>query len=158
MASKKKKSGKSSGLSFGVVVSEYYPEISDRLLSGALEVLKLHSIKSDVYRVGGAWEVPFVTRMKAKSCGYQGMIALGCVIRGETSHYDHLCDHSARALMDISMEFTIPIGFGILTVENEQQAVARSQLGPNARNKGAEAAEAVISAIDAVSSGVTSNP
>ncbi len=152
------KSNNTSGRSFGIVVSEYYPEISDRLLSGALEILKLHSIKSDVYRVGGAWEVPFVTRVKAKSGGYQGMIALGCVIRGETSHYDHLCDHSARALMDISMEFMIPIGFGILTVENEQQAVARSQLGPSARNKGAEAAEAVISALDAVSSGMTSNP
>jgi len=154
----KKKYKNTSGISFGIVVSEYYPEISDRLLSGAVEVLRLHSIKSEVYRVSGAWEVPFVTRVMVKSGKYRGIIALGCVIRGETSHFDYLCDHSARALMDISMEFTLPIGFGILTVENESQAIARSQLGPNARNKGAEAAEAVISAIDAVSYSVISNP
>ncbi|MDE0310188.1 MAG: 6,7-dimethyl-8-ribityllumazine synthase [Acidiferrobacterales bacterium] len=154
MANGEHKSVSRSGLAFGIVVSNYYPAISDRLLSGALNVLESHSINSEVCHVDGAWEVPFVTRVMVGSGNYQGMIALGCVIRGETAHFDYLCDHSARALMDISMEFTIPVGFGILTVENEEQATARSQLrGRNPRNKGSEAAQAVISAIDAVSSG-----
>ena len=137
----------------GIVVSEYYSEISNRLLDGAQQVLESqHAFSSEVSRVSGTWEIPVVARALAQSRKFQGVIALGCVIRGETSHYDHLCDHTARALMDLSTEFTLPVGFGILTVENEAQAQARSQPGPNARNKGAEAANAVVRTVYAVNS------
>ena len=138
-------------MTIGIVVSDYYPEISDRLLSGALQELESHStIQSEVVHVSGAWEIPIVVMEMAESGVYDGMIALGCVIRGETNHFDYLCDHTARALMDISLQHSRPIGFGILTVENESQALARSQLESDSRNKGREAAVAVVRTINTI--------
>ena len=138
-------------LTIGIVVSDYYPEISDRLLSGALQELESHKeIQWEVVRVSGAWEIPIVVATMIENEVYDGMIALGCVIRGETNHFDYLCDHTARALMDISLELYTPIGFGVLTVENESQALARSQLESDSRNKGREAAMAVVRTINTI--------
>ena len=132
----------------GIVVSDYYPDISKRLLSGALKVLKSSSrINTEVIRVEGAWEIPVVVGAMMQSNRFSGMVALGCVIRGETAHFDYLCDQCARALMDLSLKFMIPVGFGILTVESEDQAWERTK---QTRNKGAEAAVAVVRAIDAI--------
>ena len=97
----------------GVVISDFYSDISDRLLAGALHILKEHSqIQYEVVRVAGTWEIPVLAKAMAQSGRFLGLIALGCVIRGETSHYDHLCQQSSSALMSISMEFTFPVGFG----------------------------------------------
>lgn len=141
-------SAEDEGITIGIVVGDYYPEISDRLLSGARQELESHeNIHSEVFRVSGAWEIPIVVMAMAETDLYDGMIALGCVIRGETNHFDYLCDHTARALMDISIDLSTPVGFGILTVENEDQALARSQLESDSRNKGREAAVAVVRTI-----------
>ena len=137
----------------GIVISDFYSDISDQLLAGALHILKNHpQIQYEVVRVAGAWEIPVLAKAMAKSGRFLGLIALGCVIRGETSHYDHLCQQSSSALMSIGMEFTFPVGLGILTVEDMHQAKVRSNSKDFSKNKGAEAATAVIGAIYAVAS------
>ena len=137
----------------GIVISDFYSDISDQLLAGALHILKKHpQIQYEVVRVAGTWEIPVLAKSMAQSGRFLGLIALGCVIRGETSHYDHLCQQSSSALMSISMEFTFPVGLGILTVEDMHQAKVRSNSKDFSKNKGAEAATAVIGAIYAVAS------
>ena len=140
-------------MNFGVVVSDYYTEIADGLLSGVLHKIKQHSnFTYEVVRVEGAWELPVVAKTLLESERFQGIVALGCVIRGETSHFDYICENCSRALMDISTKFTTPIGFGILTADNMNQAVARSRAEQLDLNKGAEAAVAVIRSAYAIAS------
>jgi 6,7-dimethyl-8-ribityllumazine synthase len=91
--------------------------------------------------VPGAFELPGAIGMAAIAGEYDGYVALGCVIRGETSHYDHICDQVARALMDLSLS-GVPVAFGLLTVESEQQALVRASR--TGKNKGREAAAAVL--------------
>ena len=135
-------------LRFAIVVSTYYEDVAQRLLDGALEVLKSNPrFEYEVVRVKGAWEIPIHAMQFIQSTEFHGVIALGCVIRGETTHYDLLCNETARKLMNMSVGYMKPVGFGILTVENESQAIARSQTKKGGRNKGAEAAEAVIATI-----------
>ena len=122
----------------GIVISDFYSDISDQLLAGALHILKKHpQIQYEVVRVAGTWEIPVLAKAMAQSGRFLGLIALGCVIRGETSHYDHLCQQSSSALMSISMEFTFPVGLGILTVEDMHQAKVRSNSKDFSKNKGA---------------------
>jgi len=131
----------------GIVVSNYYSQIAERLLTGCLDVLKPRpTVSYEVFRVMGTWEVPVVAKSLVETNRIGGIIALGCVIRGDTSHYDYICQETSRALMNIAMEFTIPVGFGILTVDTFEQALDRSGLGKKKTesNKGAEAALAVI--------------
>src|SRR5690606_16313734 len=93
-------------------------------------------------RVPGAFEIPAAIRYTMATKQYEGFVALGCVIRGETTHYDYVCSESARALMDLSVEHRLAIGYGILTVENMEQAQARADITRG--NKGAAAAEACL--------------
>ncbi len=135
----------------GIVVSDYYQNISNGLLTGALQVIKEHpEINYEVARVLGVWELPVIAKVMVQSRRFEGIIALGCVIRGETSHFDYLCQQSSKAIMDISIEHAIPIGFGVLTVENIEQAKARSGISEANKNKGGEAAAAVIGSLHAV--------
>ncbi len=132
-------------LRIGIVVSEYYSFISDGLLAGALDVLDQDErvIATKVIRISGAWEIPAIVKSMAECDKYEGIIALGCVIRGQTSHFDYICEQVSLALMTISLDHKLPVGFGILTVDNVDQAKKRSTYGePN--NKGVEAAEAVV--------------
>ncbi|HPF22188.1 MAG: 6,7-dimethyl-8-ribityllumazine synthase [Hyphomonas sp.] len=128
-----------------VAVSHYYRHISEELLAGAMEVLEAAGSKVTVMEVPGAFEIPGLIAMAADSGRFDGAVALGCVIRGETTHYDYVCGESARGLMDLIVNRRQAIGYGILTVENEAQALVRADR--KQKNKGADAANACLAMI-----------
>ena len=125
-----------------IVGSNYYQEIFDNLVSESTDEVENNNLLCQIETVTGVFEIPsIITFCKYKFDGY---IALGCVIRGETSHYDYVCSESARALMNISLE-GFAIGYGILTVENYDQALIRSKTTANQSiGKGRVAALACI--------------
>lgn len=123
-----------------IIEARFYPEISDGLLRGAKAVLEAAGAEYDVITVSGALEIPAVIAMHAKK--YDGFVALGCVIRGETYHFDIVANESARAIMDLTLQ-GICIGNGIITTENEQQALARA----GEMDKGGFAANACLELI-----------
>lgn len=125
-----------------IVTSRYYEHISLELEAGVAETFEGEDVALETILVPGAFEVPGAIAMAADSSRYDGYIALGCVIRGETSHYDYVCGESARGLMWLSTERRLAIGYGILTVENEAQALARSDR--KQKNKGRDAAIACL--------------
>ncbi|MFN4025569.1 MAG: 6,7-dimethyl-8-ribityllumazine synthase [Hyphomonas sp.] len=128
-----------------LAVSRYYKHIADELEAGAMEVLEAAGAKVTVMEVPGAFELPGLIAMAADSGRFDGSVALGCVIRGETSHYDYVCGESARGLMDLIVQRRQAIGYGILTVENEAQALVRADR--QQKNKGADAAHACLAMI-----------
>jgi len=129
-------------LDIAVIVSRYNEDVSKRLLRGALEALKEHGIEEpDVYWVPGALELPVTALTLAEKGGHDAIVCLGCVIRGETYHFEIVAGQSAAGLMQVQLDTGVPIAFGVLTTEDREQAQARS--GPK-NNKGAEAAEAAI--------------
>ena len=130
-----------------IVTSRFYSEISASLEKECIETVKSYEFGYDIIVVPGAFEVPAIIAHKSKINKYLGYIALGCVIRGETSHYDYVCTESARALMQLSLE-GLPIGYGILTCESKEQALVRSN--SNGLNKGKAAALACIRMIDVI--------
>ncbi len=130
-----------------IVEARFYEHISDALLAGATRVLDEAGASYDRIAVPGALEVPAAIAMavdaaKAKRAPYDGVVALGCVIQGETYHFELVANESARGLMDLSIDRQLAIGNGILTVDNEAQALARST--DDGRNKGASAARAAL--------------
>src|SRR5829696_2556048 len=133
-----------------VVEARYYEDIADLLLRGAKRVLKDAGATFDLVTVPGALEIPVAIMIamhgaEARDEPYEGVVALGCVIRGETSHYDIVAGESARALMNIAVTRGVPIGNGILTVDNEAQALARA--GGNKLDKGGDAVRAALALI-----------
>jgi 6,7-dimethyl-8-ribityllumazine synthase len=132
-----------------IVEADFYQDITEGLAQGAIQVLDAAGVSYQRVTVPGAFEVPAVIRFAIRSMEersaeepYSGYIALGCVIRGETDHYEHICRETSRALMDISVKFSVALGFGILTCENHEQAWARADV--NQKNKGADAAKACL--------------
>ena len=127
-----------------IVNSPYYAHISEELELGAREALEASGEPCEIetIMVPGAFEVPGAIAMAADSARYDGYIALGCVIRGETTHYDYVCGESARGLMYLSTDRRLAIGYGIVTVENEAQALARAER--KQKNKGKDAAIACL--------------
>ena len=126
-----------------VVEARFYDDLSDELLRGAKAALAGAKASFDVVTVPGALEIPAAIAMALKGKTiYDGYVALGCVIRGETTHYETVANESARGLMDLSVAFAVPVGNAILTVENEAQAWARARVGE--QNKGGAAAEAAL--------------
>ena len=126
-----------------VIEARYYEAISEDLLKGALTQLQATWAEVVKVNVPGALEIPHVISYAEKAgAGYDGYVALGCVIRGETTHYDYVCQESARALMDLAVNQQLAIGNGIITVENEAQAIARSK--PDQKDKGGFAASACL--------------
>lgn len=125
-----------------IVTSRYYEKISLELEAGAEETLKAANATIETIEVPGAFEVPGAISIAADSALYDGYVALGCVIRGETSHYDYVCGESARGLMQLSTDRRLAIGYGILTVENQDQAWVRADR--QQKNKGKDAAEAAL--------------
>jgi len=129
-----------------IVEARYYAHINDELLKGAFAALEAVGATHEHIVVPGAFEIPAAIRYAvAASARYDGYVALGCVIRGETTHYDYVCEQSARGLQDLALAHSLAIGFGILTVENEAQALARARV--NGKNKGGEAARACLAMI-----------
>ena len=123
-----------------IITSNYYKQVSSNLLTGAQDYLNQKNITNDVLNVPGAFEIPFVLHSKKKL--YDGFIALGCIIRGETYHFEIISNQVSKKIMDLSIEINKPIGFGVLTCENIDQAIIRSD--PAQGNKGAEAAIACV--------------
>ena len=125
-----------------VVVSNFYPKISKLLITGTVSKLKKNKkFNYRIINVPGTFEIPVVISSLINK--YDAFIALGCVIKGKTSHYHYLCSSVINALTDISVKSKKPIGNGILTCDNIKQALERAN--PNKKNKGGEATEAVIS-------------
>ncbi len=131
---------------FAIVVARFYDELAERLVKGATELFEQAEAEAvDVFDVPGAFELPLAALMAAESGRYDGIACLGAVIRGETSHYDHVCEEAARGIQEVALRTGIPCGFGLLTVENLDQAMARS--GGGKRDEGADAAEAVLALV-----------
>lgn len=137
------------GVRMLVVESGYYEDIADTLLAGAKQVLDAAHARYDVITVPGALEIPqaIVIALDAArgARAYDGVVALGCVIRGETSHYDIVAGESARALMEIGVGRKVPVGNGILTVDTAAQAHARA--GLDTGDKGGTAAAAALALV-----------
>lgn len=125
-----------------IITAPFYQHIINGLYQGAEKYLTQANFKIARIDVLGALEIPLACQLLAQTEKYSAFIALGAVIRGETAHFDHVCEQSARGIMDVSLKYNLPIGNGIITVENEVQAIARS--GDNDKNKGYEAAVAAI--------------
>jgi 6,7-dimethyl-8-ribityllumazine synthase len=137
-----------------IVEAPYYRFIAEELRAGAVEALDAAGAGHDIIAVPGAFEIPAAIALAAgltlpagalPKRAYDGYVALGCVIRGETTHYDYVCSESARGLQDLALHRGLAIGFGILTVENDDQAWARA--ARTKKNKGAEAANAALAMI-----------
>ena len=129
-----------------IIVSNYYDEISDNLIEETKKVIEENNIFYQIEIVTGVFEIPSIISFSKHK--FDGYVALGCVIRGETSHYDYVCSESARALMNLSLE-GFAIGYGILTVENYEQAMIRSKTVANkGLGKGKVAALACINQIN----------
>ena len=129
-----------------IVAAYYYRDIVDRLVAGAKAAIERAGAECAVIDVPGAFEIPTAIAWRAKAGRpFDGYVALGCVIRGETTHYDYVCGESARALMDLGVRDGVAIGYGILTVENEAQALARADV--KGRDKGGEAARACLALV-----------
>lgn len=130
------------GLSFAVVVSRFNETYTERLLEGALKALAEGGVADDgvdVLRVPGAFEIPLVARRCAGSGKYAAVICLGAVIRSDTPHFDYVAGASARGIMNAGMEADVPVIFGVMTLEDEQQAEVRTQ--PDETNRGYQAAQ-----------------
>ncbi len=125
-----------------IVDAHYYDELLDELLKGATAALDEEGATYDVIRVPGGLEIPGAIAMADMSGRYDGYVALGVVIRGETTHYETVANESARAIMDLTVNDMLCIGNGILTVENGDQAWARARV--DEMNKGAGAARAAV--------------
>lgn len=133
-----------------VVEARFYDDIADELLAGAKAVLEAEQASVTVVTVPGALEIPGAIAIVTEAAAARGqpfdaVVALGCVIRGETGHYDIVAGESARALMDLSVDLRLPIGNGILTVENDEQARARASRSE--MDKGGGAAEAALAVL-----------
>ena len=130
---------------FAIVVGRFYEDLAEKLVSSARGVFEEAGGEVDVFDVLGAYELPLAAKYCADSGRYAGVAALGAVIRGETTHYDYVCGECARGLMDVQLLTGVPCGFGVLTVENMDQALARA--GGGKRDSGRHAAEAVLTMV-----------
>ena len=130
-------------MKFAIVVGRFYEDLAERLIAGAqLAFAEAGAGEADVFDVPGAYELPFAAQAVASTGRYDGVACLGAVIRGETTHYDYVCNEAARGIMDVQLKTGVPCAFGVLTVENLDQALART--GGGKRDQGAHAAEAVL--------------
>src|SRR3954470_18457112 len=134
-----------------LVEAPYYGHIAAMLRDGAQRAVAMAGATCETVSVPGAFEIPAAIGFAAKAEGrFDGFVALGCVIRGETSHYDHICNETARALQDLMLRDGLAAGYGILTVENEAQALKRASpdTATGGRDKGGEAVRACLALIE----------
>ena len=133
------------GLRFAVVVSRFNDFITERLVSGAVDVLLRHNVSDDdidLIRVPGSYELLFAVKQAAERKKYNAIIVLGAIIKGETPHFDYLSSAVISTIASISLEMDVPVASGVLTTETVQQAIERA--GSKAGNRGAEAAYSAI--------------
>jgi 6,7-dimethyl-8-ribityllumazine synthase len=139
------------GARFALVASRFNAFIVERLVEGALDALRRHGVSDDritLVRVPGSWEIPFACARLARSGSVDAIVALGCVIRGATAHFDYVAGAAANGISSVAMETRVPIAFGVLTTDTIEQAIERA--GTKAGNKGFDAA---LTAIEMVSLG-----
>jgi 6,7-dimethyl-8-ribityllumazine synthase len=129
-------------LKFAIAVGRFYEDLAERLVDGATRVFEEAGVGADVHDVPGAFELPLAARYCADSGRYEGVACLGAVIRGETDHYDYVCGEAAAGISRVQLETGVPCSFGVLTVENMEQALART--GDGKRHQGEDAARAVL--------------
>ena len=130
-------------MKFAIACARFYEDLADRLIAGAQGAFAAAGMpEADVFSVPGAFELPAAALYLAESGHYAGVACLGAVIRGETDHYDYVCAEAARGIQDVQLRTGVPCAFGVLTVENLDQALARA--GGGKRDQGAHAAEAVL--------------
>ncbi|EKE15810.1 MAG: 6,7-dimethyl-8-ribityllumazine synthase [uncultured bacterium] len=131
-------------LKIGIVVAKFNADITGGMLQGAIDVLERNNVKKENIEIvycPGSFEVPLVCQKLALKNKYDGIVAIGCLIKGETDHYHYIANTASKGIMDVSLKFNIPIGFGIITVNNLKQANDRSG---KTNNKGAESAQAIL--------------
>jgi 6,7-dimethyl-8-ribityllumazine synthase len=132
-------------MAVAVVASRYNAGVVQRLLDGAVERLAergVSQLQITVILVPGAWELPLACRRLAEAGGHQAVVALGCVVRGDTPHFEYVCSEASRGVIQASLDTGIPVSFGLLTTDTLEQAAERA--GGSAGNKGAEAADAAV--------------
>ena len=130
---------------FALVVGRFYEDLAQKLIDGATRVFEESGATVEVHDVPGAFELPLAAKYCADSGRYAGVACLGAVIRGETSHYDYVCESAASGILRVGLDTGVPCAFGVLTVENMDQALAR--LGGGKRHQGEEAANAVLAMV-----------
>ncbi|MBC6439484.1 MAG: 6,7-dimethyl-8-ribityllumazine synthase [Rhodospirillales bacterium] len=129
-----------------ILEARYYQDITDNLARGAITELEAWGATYERVELAGAFEIPGGMRMAIATGKYDGYLALGCVLRGETSHYGHICNEVARGINDLAMKHMAPVGFGVLTCDTLEQAEVRAD--PERKNKGKEAAVACIKMVE----------
>jgi 6,7-dimethyl-8-ribityllumazine synthase len=127
---------------FAITVARFYEDLAERLVAGATRVFEAAGASVEVHDVPGAFELPLAAKYCAESGRFDGVACLGAVIRGETSHYDYVCDQAASGIAQVGLDTGVPCAFGVLTVENMEQALART--GHGKRHQGEDAANAVL--------------
>lgn len=131
-----------------IVEARFYQEIADDLCYGAIAAIEAAGGTYDRIEVPGAFEIPAAIQfaIESKTSHYDGYVGLGCVIRGETTHYDYVCSESARGMQDLALKYSAALGFGILTCENRDQANARARVSEG--NKGGVVANAALRMVE----------
>jgi 6,7-dimethyl-8-ribityllumazine synthase len=127
---------------WAIAVGRFYEDLAERLVSGATRVFEQAGGTVEVHDVPGAFELPLAAKYCAESGRYAGVACLGAVIRGETDHYDYVCGEAADGIARVSLDTGVPCAFGVLTVDNMDQALARA--GEGKRHQGEDAARAVV--------------
>jgi 6,7-dimethyl-8-ribityllumazine synthase len=128
---------------YAIAVGRFYEDLAQRLVAGAQRAFAAAGAgEADVFDVPGAFELPLAAKYLAESGDYGGVACLGAVIRGETDHYEYVCAEAARGIMAVQLSTGVPCAFGVLTVENMEQALART--GGGKRDQGEHAAQAVL--------------
>ena len=127
-----------------IVYSDYYKDISKSLLKGSINILKKNNIKYELHRIDGSFEIPQLINIKLKSKKYCAALALGCIIKGQTPHFNFISSSISNSIMDLSIKYSLPIANGVLNCLNKKQAKLRSS---SKKNKGAEAAKALLSVL-----------
>ncbi|MBF7074709.1 6,7-dimethyl-8-ribityllumazine synthase [Glaciecola sp. MH2013] len=144
---------RATGKKFAIVVARFNSFVVESLLDGALDTLDRHGeVNTDditVVRVPGAYELPIVAKKLAEKQKYDGIIALGAVIRGGTPHFDFVAGECNKGLAQVSLDFGVPVAFGVITTDSIEQAIERS--GTKAGNKGAEAALGALEMVNVIS-------
>ena len=132
-----------SGKTVNIVASQWHTEVMDGLVAGALRAVEAAGATARVLRVPGAFELPVVAEKLARG-GADVIVCLGVVVRGDTPHFDYVCDAVTRGLTDVARSHAVAVGFGVLTTDDDAQALARAGLEGSREDKGAEAVEAAL--------------
>ena len=130
----------------GIVAAQFNKDVTDELLKSAEENLREYGVpvnKISVHRVAGSVEIPVVLKALAETKKYDCLVALGAVIRGDTPHFDYVCKMVSEGVLRVMMDYGLPVGFGVLTTENKDQALARLQVGGEAAKAAVQTAKAV---------------